>query len=276
MGKIKFLKDNKAVAGVIEALLIVALVSIIISTIQLMYIPEIMKQKESDHMEEVENQVSFLKAVIDIQSMEKKDVPITSTITLGSRELPYFVTARSFGELSIIGINNMDYKINIDYGAKIITLTSIKYEAVNSYFVDQIYAIEGGCIILKQNEGETVRVEPTVKIENRTNEINIYYDIPIIIDISGKNHTSGYKNCFIRTNFSSTDDDWISFTNISNINITTEYPMAWHDLFEYLLNENVNIEHGSFYVKITRKNKVINLYYKETFLYAQISPGWII
>ena len=85
MGKIKILKDNKAVAGVIEALLIVALVSIIISTIQLIYVPEIMKQKESDHMDEIENQFSFLKAVIDLQSMEKKDVPITSPITLGSK-----------------------------------------------------------------------------------------------------------------------------------------------------------------------------------------------
>lgn len=276
MGKIKFIKDNKAVAGVIEALLIVALVSIIISTIQLIYIPEIMKQKESDHMEDIENQFSFLKAVIDLQSMEKKDVPITSTITLGSRELPYFVTARSFGELMIIGIDNDDYMINIDYGAKKIPLTSIKYEAVNSYFIDQIYAIEGGCIILKQNDGETVRVEPTINIENRSDEINIYYDIPIIIGISGKNQTSGYKNCFIRTNFSNTDNDWISFTNISNINITTEYPQAWYDLFNYLLENNVNIENGSIYVKITRNNKLINLYYKETYIYAQISPGWII
>jgi len=106
MGKIKIINDKKAVAGVIEALLLVALVSIIISTIQLIYIPEIMKQRESDHMEEIENQFSFLKAVVDIQSMGKKDVPITSTITLGSRELPYFVTARSFGELTIVGIDN--------------------------------------------------------------------------------------------------------------------------------------------------------------------------
>jgi competence protein ComGC len=276
MGKIKIINDNKAVAGVIEALLIVALVSIIISTIQLIYIPEIMKQRESDHMEDIENQFSFLKAVIDMQSMEKKNVPITSTITLGSRELPYFVTARSFGELMIIGMDNNNYMINIDYGAKKIPLTSIRYEAINSYFIDQIYAIEGGSIILKQNDGETVRVEPTINIENRSNEINIYYDIPIIIGISGKNQTSGYKNCFIRTNFSNTDNDWISYTNISNINITTEYPEAWHDLLDYLLENNVNLENGSSYLKITRKNKLINLFYKETYFYAQISPGWII
>ncbi len=276
MGKIKIIRDKKAVAGVIEALLIVALVSIIISTIQLIYIPEIMKQRESDHMDDIENQFSFLKAVIDLQSIEKKDVPITSTITLGSRELPYFVTARGFGELTIIGLDNNDYMINIDYGAKKIPLTSIKYEAVNSYFVDQIYALEGGCIIIKQNDGETVRIEPTINIENKSSEIDLFYDIPIIIDIPGKNQTSGYKNCFIRTNFSITDDYWISFTNISNINITTEYPQAWYDLLYYLLEDNVNIEKGSYYVKITRNNKLINLYYKETYIYAQISPGWII
>ena len=113
MGKTSIINNNKAVAGVIEALLIVALVSIIISTIQLIYVPEIMKQKEADHMENIENQFSFLKAVIDIQSMEKKDVPITSTITLGSKELPYFVTARGFGELFIIGMDENNYKINI-------------------------------------------------------------------------------------------------------------------------------------------------------------------
>jgi hypothetical protein len=276
MGKTSIIKNNNAVAGVIEALLIVALVSIIISTIQLIYIPEIMKQKEADHMEEVENQFSFLKAVIDIQSMEKKDVPITSTITLGSKELPYFVTARGFGELFILGMDDSNFKINIDYGAKIIPLTSIKYEALNSYYIDQIYAIEGGCIILKQNDGETVRVEPTINIQNRTNEINIYYEIPIIVSIPGKNYTNGYKNCFIRTNFSNTDADWISYTNISNINITTDYAQAWYDLFDYLFEDNVYLNKGSSYIKMTKKSKLINLYYKETYLYAQISPGWIL
>lgn len=276
MGKKSLIKNNKAVAGVIEALLIVALVSIIISTIQLIYVPEIMKQREADHMEEVENQFSFLKAVIDIQSMDKQDVPITSTITLGSKELPYFVTARGFGELFIIGQDDSNFEINIDYGAKIIPLTSIKYEALNSYYVDQIYALEGGCIILQQNDGETVRVEPTITIQNRSNEINIFYDIPIIVGIPGKNYTNGYKNCFIRTNFSNTDDDWISYTNISNINITTNYAQAWYDLFEYIFEENVNLNKGSSYIKLTKKSKLINLYYKETYLYAQISPGWIL
>ena len=49
MNEMKFIKIQKthyAVAGVIEALLLVALFSIVLSTIQLVYIPDIMEQRE--------------------------------------------------------------------------------------------------------------------------------------------------------------------------------------------------------------------------------------
>ena len=58
-----FIRGNHAVAGVIEALLLVALVAIILSTIQLVYIPQVMNEREADHMEDVSNQFSFLKSI---------------------------------------------------------------------------------------------------------------------------------------------------------------------------------------------------------------------
>ena len=270
-----FIKNSNAVAGVIEALLLVALVAMVLSIIQLVYVPQVMEQREADHMDDVANQFSFLKAVIDLQSMTKKDVPISSPITLGSRELPYFVTARAFGELSIIDIYNDDYEIDVDNETetKVFPLTLIKYQAYNSYFVDQTYVLEGGGIIVKQPDGESVmRVDPAVTAENGT-DVNIYYDIPIIIGVSGKNLTSGYKNCFIRTNYS--HDSEGSLTNVSSINISTEYPNAWYELLYNLLGDNVNIDKGSDYVEVTKKVKQINFYYKEIYIYAQISPGWI-
>ena len=144
----KFIKRKDAVAGVIEALLLVALVSIVISTIQLVYIPQTMEQREAEHMDDVENQFSYLKSVIDLQSLVKENVPISSPITLGSRELPYFVTAKAFGQLDIIYGGSTDSKIMTDSSADI-PLTSIKYEAFNSYFVDQTYILEGEIISLQ-------------------------------------------------------------------------------------------------------------------------------
>jgi hypothetical protein len=76
----------------------------------------------------------------------REDVPISSPLTLGSRELPYFVTARAFGQLDII--DGGDSEINTDFASNI-PLTSIQYQAINSYFLDQIYILEGGGLIMK-------------------------------------------------------------------------------------------------------------------------------
>lgn len=243
-----------------------------------------MSEREADHMDEVSNQFSFLKSIIDLQGVTKEDVPIASPITLGSRELPYFVTAKAYGELCIIKDVDL-YNINVDYDSLIIPLTSIKYTAFNSYYLDGadlIYILEGGAIILKQPDGEAMRVEPaitvTATVEDETNYVNIYYDIPIITGLPGKNSTSGYTNCYVRTNYSSSDANQLSFTGISNINISTDYPNAWYSLLNNSLGDNVDIAKGSKYVEITKKNPgdQINLYYTRIYLYAQISPGWII
>jgi len=291
----KLIKRKDAVAGVIEALLLVALVAIIISTIQLVYIPEIMEQRESDHMDDVENQFSYLKSVIDLQSMVKEDVPISSPITLGSRELPYFVTARAFGQLDIIDIDRTDSKITTDpwmgfiYDSKTdIPLTSIKYKAHNSYFTDQTYALEGGCVIVKQPDGETVKIEPAITVENKT-KVNIIYNMPLITGILGKNSTSGYKNCFIRTNYSYNETYITDIDNSSDdhhIWIYTDYLNAWNASLNKLLEEevkngyvNVTITQdlgGIDIVEIKPWGKTIHLELTITYIGAQIGPGTVI
>src|SRR4030042_2412369 len=111
MKRRKFGMQNQAVAGVIEALLMVALVSIVLSVVQLVYIPQVMEQRESEHMDLVSNQVSSLKSMIDLQGMTKSSAPISSMITLGSRELPYFISVKAFGEVSVK--EDPNYKISL-------------------------------------------------------------------------------------------------------------------------------------------------------------------
>lgn len=271
-----FIKGNYAVAGVIEALLIVALVAIIISTIQLVYVPQMMSEREADHMDEVENQFSFLKSIIDLQRMTKEDVPIVSPVTLGNDALPYLVSAGANGELQII--DGTDYEINVDFGSAIIPLTSIKFTAFNVYYLngaDLVFSLEGGALILNQTVGETIIVEPSIKTII-TNKIDIYYDIPIIIGFSGKKTSPRSSDIvYIRTNYSHSDNDYISWTNVNSIKITTDHPTAWYDLTQEVLGDNVNYNLDENFVEITDKVYPINFYYKRIFIYAQIGPGWI-
>lgn len=263
-----FLNNQSAVAGVIEALLLVALVAIILSFIQLYYVPEIMKDREADHMDQVSNQFSYLKSVIEIQSTmgiinEESANPkytaytsSSSPVTMGSRELPYFISQRSAGQISVIDKDSSGpYKINIqpapaDFPSGI-PLTSIKYEAFNYYYLDGgkiIYTLEGGGIILKQTDGEVMRVFPAMNVVNYTNEIEINWDIPLFKGVPGKNITGGYKEIYIRTNYTT----YYEHQGTANfIQIYTDYPDAWNHslinttrglLWEYYDNGYINVQ----------------------------------
>jgi len=272
----KFKEEKQAVAGVIEALLLVALVAIVLSTIQLVYIPDVMEQREAEHMDDISNQFSTLKSYIDLQAITQSDAPIFSMITLGSRELPYFITARAFGEITIEDTEK--WNMSIDYAQPgepfFYKLTSLKYEAYNSYFVDQSYILEGGGVIVTQPNGESVmRVDPSITVENET-IITINFDLPIIVGTPGKNLTYGYGKCFIRTNWSQGDLDTI-LSGIDSIKISTQYPNAWNQSLYNLLGDNVNYNVGDNYVEITKKSKNIGINVEYYYITVQIGPGWI-
>ena len=275
----RFLHNSDAVAGVIEALLLVALVSVVISTIQLVYIPEIMKQREAEHMDDVENQLSYLKSIIDLQSTVQEDVPVSSPLTLGSRELPYFVTARSFGHLIIRDVTASKIDTEFFTNQK---LTSIEYEAVNAYYIDQTYVLEGGSLIVNQSNGQTARVEPSMTYENRSTEIRINYNLPTFNGIEGKNTTSGYKSCFIRTNYSS-KAQYSGYTNY--IKIYTEYLNAWNNSLNQLFSSEVDNGYINInkyptanppYVAITEGTKDLYLELTVINFGVQIGPGTVL
>ncbi|MFO7677286.1 MAG: hypothetical protein R6V50_02730 [Thermoplasmatota archaeon] len=274
MKKRKNTNKNLAVAGVIEALLLVGLVAIVISIIQLQYIPTIMEQREADHMDQVSNQFSTLKSFIEMQSITKATAPFSTMLTLSSEPLPYFITAGSTGTVSVDQLPGS--YIDIDNGAYQYDLTSIKYEASNVYFVEQSYILEGGGIIVKQPDGNAVmRVDPSIRIENGST-IKIFFDLPIFIGVAGKDITSGVGKCFIRTNWSEGDLEIFEGIGINFLNISTQYPTAWYESLHTMLENNVNFETGESYVRLSKKDgRPIFLYLKYYYIYVQIGIGWI-
>lgn len=312
----RFISDNNAVAGVIEALLLVALVAVILSMIQLTYIPQIMEDKEANHMDQVSNQFSNLKSVIEIQSTmgiinegspSPKNAPytsISSPLTLGSEELPYFISAGSYGQVQLIDddeARGYNYRIDPDENYKTSTamaadflngipLTSIKYEASNFYFVPQTYVLEGSGIILKQSNGEVMSVSPAMNVINNTNNIEIYWNIPLFVGVPGKNLTGGYKECYIRTNYT-TYHEYGGATGVgtSYIRIFTDYPDAWNQslikddtgvLWEYYNNGYVNVQIDDTTtpdrVVITPGTKTINLKLTIAEIGVQVGAGTVL
>ena len=58
--------NRYGVVGIVEAVLLIGLFAIVLATLQIAYIPELMKSREAEHMDEVMNQFFQLKMAVDL------------------------------------------------------------------------------------------------------------------------------------------------------------------------------------------------------------------
>lgn len=281
----KLKKSDDAVVGIVVAFLITGLIVIVVSTIQMVYIPKWMEQAEADHMETVADQFSQLKFSIDTQSVIKQtNMPISTSITLGNKEMPFLMSSRSYGNIDILSDECTVTIIKKGSSPLSYSLGTIKYSSKNSYFLNQAYIYEAGAVILSQSEGNTMSIKPAFSVKKGDN-INISFTIINITTIEEKNSIGGYGTYPIQTEFS--DNDTIPvIQNVSSIAIGTHYQNAWHKFINGTLrNQGLNNNgYGTDYtitlnergitVKFTGNN-IVNLDIKLIQIYAQVEPGWI-
>ncbi len=287
MKKNNFTKSTEAVVGVVVAILLVGLVVALISLIQTMYVPVIMEEKEAQHMEQVGEQFASLKSSIDNQ-ISGQHTPVSTSITLGSKELPFFMSLRSFGTLEIIPESyniSINYKPDPDNETTIDhTLGIIKFSSVNGYFVDHNYIYETGAVIASQSYGDMLLIRPSFEIlinPEGSNQVIMNYTLVNITGIGRKTFVSGYSTYPIQTEFHRNFSR--NYHNVKNISIETDYINSWRI---YLNNSfsQIGLLFNEDYVLVEEYNRLIvrflntivvdmNLNFVD--IYAQIGPGWI-
>jgi hypothetical protein len=268
---------DDAIVGIVASFLIVGLIVVVVSVIQTVYIPEWMEQQEAEHMEEVGNQFAQLKyAIGEHMLMKQKGVPISTSITLGSKELPFLMSSRAFGSLTILS-DQCTITIDNDTNSFSFPLGIIKYSSANAYYLNQDYIYEAGAVILYQNQGNTMVVKPNFLVSNE-DEVNINFTITNISTIARKNSISGYGTYPIQTEFS--DNNSIIIQDISDIIIDTNYQNAWHRFINGILqnqgftNYNVRFNESEIIVEFFGA-KTVNIEIKYIQIDAQVAPGWI-
>ena len=278
-------KDD-AVVGVVVAVLLIGLIVAIVLVLQTVFVPNWMEQLEAEHMDEVGNQFAMLKFAADLQSISEKNIPITTSITLGNKELPFLSSSRSFGFLRI---TSDECTINITNATRSFLLYPgiIKYSSANAYFLDQTFIYEAGAVISGQNEGSVMFIRPSFFVDYDTtlDEVNISFTLTNIIGRGGKMSASGYGTYPIQTNFSRSNKTLI--TDVQKIVITTAFPNAWHVFINSTLIKG-GLDYGvvapdDFWITSTNSSLTVNFTPLPTFeifldvmdIFAQIAPGWV-
>jgi hypothetical protein len=262
----------------------------VITVVQTVFIPSWMKEIEADHMDQVADQFGQLKFAVDLQStLKTKDLPITVPITIGNKGFPILQSLRSYGDLNIINniinITIENNSVGIIYGEN---LGGIMYSSTNSYFLDQSYIYEAGSIVLSQDEGNIMTVQPSFSMNRIGSNLDVNITFSNIIKVGNKDSVSGYGTYPIRLKFKTNSS--INIPNdVTDITITTSYKESWSlyikSLLKNLLFSDADIDNA---IDDSGPNQVIidftsngfnglNINYNvnKIDIYAQIAPGWI-
>jgi len=284
--------SEHAVVGVVTAILLIGLIVSVIAFVQTMYIPKIMEQREADHMDKVAEQFTYLTSVIDGQALnEIKNRPLATSITLGSKELPYMLSVRAFGTLKILdNARAIDIYNDSVYSPFHFPFGAITYSSGNAYFLDQSYIYEAGAMIVSQSDGNLMMISPFffADYDATTDTVTISFDVVNISSVGNKIIASGYGTYPIQTEFHDILPDQ-TFTDVSSITIATPFSNAWLAFINHkLIEANLEYEgydsqffltdmgdHLRLDIASSSDLPTVNIILNVIDIRAQIGPGWV-
>ncbi len=273
---------DHAVVGVVTAILIIGLIVAVVSLVQTIYIPKIMEQREAEHMDKVAEQFTYLTSVIDGQAADStNNMPIATSITLGSKELPYMLSIKAYGTLQIVD-NARTLSITNQSKNIVLPLGVITYSSMNGYFLDQSYTYEAGAMIVSQSEGNLMMIRPSFFIEYHaaTDTLNISFDVVNISSVGQKTIASGFGTYPIQTEFYRISSN-VTFTDVSDMTFTTPLSNAWSVFINRSLRAadpnlgNILTDTGQAVVFDFSSLSKVNVILKIIDIRAQVGPGWI-
>jgi len=271
-----------AVVGVVTAVLLIGLIVAVVSLVQTIYIPKVMEQREAEHMDKVAEQFTYLTSVIDGQAADqKKNLPIATSITLGSKELPYMLSVKAFGKLEILE-ESCWINVTNSSSAKTFPIGTVTYSSINSYFLDQSYTYEAGAMIVSQiEEGNLMMIRPSFLVTYQSPQtLHISFDVVNISSIGQKTIATGFGTYPIQTEFDTISSN-DTFSNVRYMNFSTPNANAW----AIYLNQSLKAADptlGSI-VKKTAQGVELNfsayddvtIVLRVIEIRAQIGPGWV-
>ncbi|MEM0466886.1 MAG: hypothetical protein QXX20_04740 [Candidatus Thermoplasmatota archaeon] len=279
--------NTNGVAGIIVAVMIVGLVIGVISIIQTIYVPRWMQEREAEHMSQVANQFSQFKYAVDNLVVTQSTIPITTFITLGSKELGFLSSSRAYGHIQLLSESHT-IEIFFSGGTRSAQLRSFQYSSDNAYFLNQEYTYENTAIILKQSEGSVMLSKPTITAAT-TPEPQISIHCVDFNPEGGISSLGGYGTYPIQIYFR----EHIAAEQLSSatsLTITSEHYQLWEKVVTDILTKAGFKKDGQptdlyrFSVAFDpNNNKIIisfdgtrpTISFEKTILGIQFSPGWI-
>jgi hypothetical protein len=232
----------------------------------------------------VSDQFSQLKFSVDTQIALKQDVPISSSITLGSRELGFFMSNKGFGRLALIS-NGWAHRITRTVGDTYEdNFGVLRYTSENAYFLNQAYNYEIGGVILNQTQGSVFIIKPefSVLYNTSTRQVNLSLTCIDLIPNDEKTSITGYGTYPVRTEYVTATNNTI--TLVKSLAIITPFPSIWFNFLNSTLSDANLVKNTDYAITKSSNQVAVTFNYppitnvifdlEKIQISTQITPGW--
>jgi hypothetical protein len=243
-------KDRQGVASTVGTIMALLVFLAFMALITNSYVPAWMLDNERSHMNEVIDQFGEMKGKVDSMISQQRvtgdsSINMYAPMTMGAAGVPLFATP-TVGLLTYSpqgadpsGLNiKFNYSatggpsgtyvvpVDVDGGGK------VELYVPNRYYVQQWLGYENGAIILRQEDGQSIRAYPNLDFTKENNTINIAFTQ---IDMIGNNQSlTGSDTVGFSLDLIYTDSQKVSIGvggSTFALTFVTTYGDAWYNYF---------------------------------------------
>lgn len=284
--------DDRGVASTVGTIMALLVFLTFLSLIVNQYVPVWMKDSEAAHMNSVLGQFGAFKGDVDLQILaaqmalfaNRHYVPVTafSPVSLGVDGIPIFASPTT-GMLTVKpdeGLWSAQFTYLLgssNYSVDETASGHIKLEVFNRYFVPQSIVYESGGVIRYQQDGQTVRGEPTIEIFVSNGTVDVTLPLVTLYGTGGAagTGTEGIQSKLVALDLQTYED----LRSDVWINHTSDYAPAWAQFYNNTLSKAYGVKNSDFstcttnycYTRIVDSGRLVSLIVKTPFYEVKLT-----
>lgn len=267
--KIYIYRSEEAVSTVVSAILLLALVIAVITSINVRYVPQWTENSEHLHMRSAIEDMAQLKSGVDLMLASSAtghgSFSAGMPVTLGGGEVPFF---NSLPSSSALLLNTRPVNMYLITGRDGLTqesgdlmrnMGSVDFLSNNDYYPDQRFSYECGGLVIGQNDCSIMKMVPHISVVMSANDtIDVTLDA---VKLSGLQRTMS-SNSMEEVYFTYTDSNLIYNGSILVDELTllveSENSMAWQDYLGRLMQAS-HLDTGQYSINSNATATILHI-----------------
>lgn len=239
-------RSEEAVSTVVSAILLLALVVALITSINVRYVPQWTEDAEHSHMRTVNNDMAHLKSGVDLMltasTTGSDSFSVGTPITMGGGEVPFF---RSLSSSSTLLLNTRTFNMyviteldGVNQGTEDImeNMGSVDFLSNNDHYPNQRFSYECGGLLIGQDNRSVMKMFPHISVtESLNNTIDVTIDAVKLGGLQRTMSSNSIEEVYVAYRNSTSFYDGSAPVDELTLLVESDNSMAWQDYLNKLM-----------------------------------------